>query len=529
MRARPPSLSAAARAAALCVAALAGCTVGPTFKPPHADVPAAWNDTQRATQTPAPQSPSPSTPSVESDPDPRWWHSFGDPTLDALIDRALMDNPDLHEAVVRIAEARAQVQQTASQGLPNVRANASYKREQLGLKGFFQDEGVYSGVNGLSSPTSPLNQFAPGAGALAQRGAMNALNQLTDPVNLWQAGFDASWEIDLFGRVRRSVEASKAQADAAVETQHDAQVSLEAEVAETYLQLRGAQAMRALAQSLIDEQHQVVDLSRNGAKHGLESELNVERADAQREQTEAMLPQYDQQIAQALNGLAVLVGEAPGALDAQLTTPAALPQTPPSVPIGLPSTLARRRPDIRQAEAQLHAATASVGVAVAQFYPDISLGAQAGTRATTPGDLAHWANVFWSWGPSVSLPIFEGGALVANLKLTKLREVQAAIEYRRTVLVALRDVENALAVYRTDQSRLASLDAAASAQQRAFGLARDSYRHGLVSFIDVLDAQSQLTTAQRDAEQARLQVSTDLVSLYKALGGGWTDPQQASR
>ncbi|TDV37865.1 NodT family efflux transporter outer membrane factor (OMF) lipoprotein [Paraburkholderia caballeronis] len=517
-------------AAVVAALTLASCTVGPDFKPPQANAPAAWRDPQRGADANATAKTPPSTPAVEADPDPRWWQSFGDPTLDALIDRALADNPDLREAVVRIAQAREQVQQTAAQGLPNVRASASYEREQLGIKGLLESNGVYDDVNRLGAPDSPLNRFAPGAGAAAQRGATSALDQLTAPVNLWQAGFDASWELDLFGRVRRSVEAANAQTDVAAETQHDAQVSLEAEVAETYLQLRGAQALRAIAESLIDQQREVVELARNSARHGLESELNVERSDAQRTQTEALLPQYDQQIAQALNGLAVLVGEAPGALDAQLSPAAALPQTPPAVPVGLPSTLARRRPDIRRAEASLHAATAGVGVAVAQFYPDLSLGAQAGTRATTPGDLARWSHLFWSWGPSVSLPIFEGGALVSNLRLTKLREVEAAIDYRKTVLVALRDVENALAVYRTDQARLASLDASAAAQQRAYELARDSYRHGMVSFLDVLDAERQLSSAQRDAQQAQLQVCTDLVSLYKALGGGWSDtPRQASR
>jgi multidrug efflux system outer membrane protein len=355
-------------AGAFALAMLAACTVGPNFRPPQADVPAGWHDMQRggkANANAAGQRAPVSTPAVESDPDPHWWHSFGDPTLDALIDRALADNPDLHEAVVRIAQAREQVQQSASQGLPNVRASASYKREQLGLKGFFQSQGVYDQVDRLGAPDSPLNRFAPGAGAIAQRGATNTLNQLTEPLNLWQAGFDASWELDLFGRVRRSVEAANAQTGVAIESQHDAQVSLEAEVAQTYLQLRGAQALRSIAQALIDEQREVADLERDSARHGLDTQLNVERADALRTQTEALLPQYDQQVVQALNGLAVLVGDAPGALDAQLDAPAALPQTPPVVPVGLPSTLARRRPDIRRAEAELHAATAGVGVAVA--------------------------------------------------------------------------------------------------------------------------------------------------------------------
>ncbi len=182
---------------------------------------------------------------------------------------------------------------------------------------------------------------------------------------------------------------------------------------------------------------------------------------------------------------------------------------------------ARRRPDIRRAEASLHAAAANGGVAVAQFYPDIKLSGEVGTRATNPHDLAHWASLFWSWGPSVSLPVFQGGALVANRRLSKLQQVQAALDYRETVLVALRDVNNALAVYRTDEARTASLDASATAQQHALDLARDSYRKGLASFIDVLDAARDTSKAQRDAQQAQLQVCTDLVSLYKALGGGW--------
>jgi outer membrane protein TolC len=217
-------LRVSAIAGACVVTMLTACTVGPDFKPPHADVPAGWHDPQRgANATAGTPLPSPaSTPAVESDPDPQWWRGFGDRTLDALIDRALADNPDLHEAVVRIAEAREQVQQSASQGLPNVRASASYKRQQLGLKGIFESEGVYDDVSRLGAPNSPLNSFAPGAGPVVQRGATNALNQLTEPVNLWQAGFDASWELDLFGRVRRSVEAANAQTDVAIESRHDA-------------------------------------------------------------------------------------------------------------------------------------------------------------------------------------------------------------------------------------------------------------------------------------------------------------------
>jgi NodT family efflux transporter outer membrane factor (OMF) lipoprotein len=523
--------------------ALCGCTVGPDFKPPHADTPAQWHDMTRAASDAASNAASGtseirSTPNPSADPDPHWWRSFGDPTLDSLIDRALKGNPDLQEAVLRIAQAREQVNAAAAQGLPNVRASASYMREQLGLKGLLQSQGVYDRAAQLGAPGSPLDDIAPGLGARAQRGAQQALDQLTAPVNLWQAGFDASWELDLFGRVRRSVEAANAQTQAAIESQRDAQVSLEAEVGETYLQLRGAQVLRAVTLALVDQQRQIVELARDSAKHGLERDVDVERAEAQLDATTALVPQYEQQIAQAMNALAVLTGAAPGALDAELAVPAtaagpaataaattaptaALPATPPDVPVGLPSTLARRRPDIRRAEASLHAATANIGVAVAQFYPDISLTAQAGTRATTPHDLVHWSNLFWSWGPGISLPIFEGGALVSNLRLSKLEQVQAALDYRKTVLVALRDVDDALAVYRTDQVRSTRLDARVAAQRRALDLARDSYRKGIASFVDVLDAARETSEAERDAEQARLQVCTDLVALYKALGGGW--------
>jgi NodT family efflux transporter outer membrane factor (OMF) lipoprotein len=521
---------------------LAACAVGPDFHPPHADVPAQWHDPQRggasatsvgaaaASSASGAAAPSPasalhvaSVPTLDTDPDPHWWRSFNDPTLDALVERAAHSNLDLQEAVLRIVEARTQVQSAAAQGLPNVRASGSYQRDQLGIKGFLESDGVYDKVNQLGAPDSPVNTFAPGAGPALQNGANNLLNQLTAPVNFWQAGFDASWELDLFGRVRRSVEAANAQSQAAVESRNDALLSLEAEVAQTYLQLRGAQALHAITASLVDQQREIVTLTQSQAKVGLASEIDVKSATAQLAQTQAQLPQYEQQIAQALNGLAYLVGEAPGALDAQLSAPGMVPPVPPTVPVGLPSTLARRRPDIRRAEANLHAATASVGVAVAQFYPDVSLTGEIGTRASNASDLSRWSHLFYSFGPTISLPIFQGGALVSNLRMSKAQQAEAAIDYRKTVLMALRDVDNALTVYRTDQARRDAIGESVAAQQTSFDLARDSYRKGITSFINVLDAERQLAQARQQYAQGTMQVSTDLVSLYKALGGGWQD------
>lgn len=540
---------------------LAACTVGPDFHAPHADVPAQWHDLARtapgganpagaANPASAPSAPSAaipasaadaasgasapaathvaSVPTLDTDPDPRWWRSFNDPTLDALIARAARDNLDLQQAVLRIVEARTQVQSAAAQGLPNVRATGSYQREQLGVKGFLESNGVYDRVDQLGAPNSPANAIAPGAGAALQSGANNLLNQLSEPINLWQAGFDASWELDLFGRVRRSVEAANAQTEAAMESRNDALLSLEAEVAQTYMQLRGAQTLYEIATNLVEQQRQTVDLTKNQAKVGLASEVDVQTATAQLAQTRTQLPQYEQQIAQALNALAYLVGEAPGALEAELSTPRAVPPVPPAVPVGLPSTLARRRPDIRRAEANLHAATADVGVAVAQFYPDVSLTGQVGTRATSPNELTRWSHLFYSFGPSISLPVFEGGALVANLRMSKAQQAEAALDYRKTVLSALKDVDNALVVYRTDQARRDALRDSVAAQQTAFDLARDSYIKGLTSFITVLDAQRQLAQAREQYAQGTMQVSTDLVSLYKALGGGWQSDTDAA-
>lgn len=517
--------------ALLLTVAVSACTVGPNFHPPDTRLPEAWHDLARTDAATAPNAhdahETSATPSpaivVDSDPDPRWWRHFHDATLDALIEQARAGNLDLQQAVLRIVEARTEVQSAAAQGLPNLRANASYKREQLGLKGFLQSNGVYDKVDQLGAPNSPVNAVAPGGGPGLQKQAGDVLDQLTSPVNLWQAGFDASWELDLFGRVRRSVEAASADVDAARESRNDALLSLEAEVAQTYLQLRGAQASRAIATHLVDDARDTLALTKSQAAVGLASALDVKQASAQLAQTQAGVAPFDSQIAQAANALALLVGAEPGALDSQLMRAAPLPPLPRRIALGLPSTLARRRPDVRQAEAQLHAATADVGVAVAQFYPDITLTGQIGTRASHASDLARWSHLFYSFGPAISLPIFEGGALVANLHLADARQAQAALAYRKAVLVALRDVDNALAVYRTDLAHRDALSTAADTERSAYDLARERYSKGFVSFIEVLDAERQWAQTQAQFVQAQTQVETDLVALYKALGGGWQD------
>jgi NodT family efflux transporter outer membrane factor (OMF) lipoprotein len=500
---------------ALLVLATAACTVGPDFKPPHPDTPAEFADRQRPQGAPV------ASVTVASDPDPRWWRDFHDPELDSLIERALAGNLSLRESVLRIFAARAQEQGARAAGLPNINATGSYQREQLGLKGLLDARGVPSKVQQLGAPNSPVNTVSPGAGAQVEQGAEQLINQLSGPVNLYQIGFDASWELDLFGRVRRSVEAAGAQTQAMIEDRNDALVSLEAEVAQTYARLRGAQLLTRIADEDVRAAQDTLDLTRSRQHAGLASETDVERAAAQLAATQAQLPQYEQQAVQALNGLSVLIGAPPGTLDAELTAPQAVPPVPPSVPVGLPSALARRRPDVRRAEANLHAATAQVGESIAQLFPDLSLTGEFGFRNTQASYLTRWASHFYSAGPQVSLPIFQGGALRAQIAVARAQEAAAVLEYRQTVLSALQDVDDALVRYRTDQARRDILRDAVDANARAFDLARNGYQHGLASFIDVLDTERQLTDSRLQLTQGTIQVTGDLVALYKALGGGW--------
>jgi multidrug efflux system outer membrane protein len=497
----------------LCVTlTLGACAVGPDFKAPDAKAPPAWFDIERVQNPPddmrIPRAVSPSVVSTQADPDPHWWRQFNDTTLDSLIDRAIAGNLDLQGAVLRIATAREQTIAAGAQGLPQLSANASYKREQLGIEGLLKSEGVFQKTNQLGANAAQVQQ---------------AIDSATGPVNLFQDGFDASWELDLFGRVRRSVESANAETQSAIESRNDALVSLEAEVAQTYSQLRGAQDLKQITLTEIDDEQKILDLTKEQARVGLTSQTDVQSATAQVGSLQAELPQFDAQIVQSMNGLAVLLGSAPGTLDAELQTPEAVPPVPPMVPIGLPSTLARRRPDIRRAEADLHSATAEVGVAVAQMYPDVSLTGQVGTRATRANYLAHWSSLFWSVGPSVSLPIFEGGALTANVKIAKVQAAQAALQYRSTVLKALQDVDDALAAYRTDQDRREALTRTVEANRVNLLLATDSYRKGIESFITVLDAERQLASTRQQLVQSTVSVTTDLIAVYKSLGGGWQD------
>ncbi|MDR3432743.1 MAG: efflux transporter outer membrane subunit [Rouxiella aceris] len=477
--------------------ALAGCSVGPDYQPPRAQTPVAYNDIKQAS-TSAKESIA-----LPSEPSPLWWKSFKDPQLDSLIDRAIAGNISLQQAVLRIAGAREQVVQAKGAWMPSVNANVKATRQQLGLEGILKSTGAESKLESQSPEVT------------------SAINTATQPVNLYQGSFDASWELDLFGGTRRSVEMANAQTQSSLESRNDALVSLQAEVARTYLQLRGAQTVLAAIQTQIDVAQQTLELTQSRQQHGLAPQLDVENSRAQLGSLRAQLPQYQSQLRQAMNGLAVLLGQLPGSLDAELSAVKPLPAIPAAVAVGVPSELARRRPDVRKAEADLHAATANIGVSVAQLFPSLSLTGQFGMRNTDTDYLTDWSSHFYSVGPQISLPIFQGGRLVSSVRLSRAQQANAALNYRQTVLTALQDVDNALVSYRTDQDRVNALDESTDALQNSFDLASDGYKKGLSSFINVLDAQRQLAQARQQSAEAKVQTCTDLVSLYKSLGGGW--------
>jgi len=482
--------AARAAATALCAALAQACTVGPSFEPPHQPVPDRYAAARSSTPDAAPQL------SSEASPQSFWWREFHDPELDRLVERVTRGNLDLKAAYLRIAAARIEVQAARAEGLPSLNASGSYTREQLGLAGILKSQGI-----GSSS--------GPASSASAQA----LIASLEQPVNLYQLGFDASWEIDLFGKVRRSVEEARAQGAAAVESRNDLLVSLEAEVAQTYFQLRASQALRQITQELVAAQRQITELTDSRHLHGLASEPEVESARGELASLESQLPQYVQTIAASKHALAVLTGQPPEALDAEFGDTGELPALPARIPIGVPSTLARRRPDIRNAEAALHAATAQVGVSVASLFPDISLAGTYGLRNLGTAYLFDWQSHFYTFGPTVSVPIFHGGALIASVRLSRAQAAEAALNYRKTVLGALQEVEDGLSALHQDARRTTALERTLTADERAFEVQMNAYRHGVISYISVL-------TVQLQAVQARQQ-STDLVKLYKALGGGW--------
>jgi NodT family efflux transporter outer membrane factor (OMF) lipoprotein len=494
-------------AAFLAATALSGCTVGPDYEKPGAW----WSPASWFTDTSSAQDSARASVPVAEPPDPAWWKLFGDPLLVSLEDRMASANLDVRMASVRLAEARASLGIARADAYPSVNGNTSYSREQQSKKGVLS---LTSGGGG--SPATSAN----GLGG-RQGGVPNT--SLFAPFNLFQYGFDASWELDLWGRVRRNEEAATAQSAASEEDRRNTLLTAQAELARDYVQLRGTQRSLQITRENLRTAQQSLQLTRDRASGGLVTDLDVANAAAEVETTAAQIPTLEAQQAQLVNAVAFLLGEQPHATAAALLKPGAVPPVPPRVPVGVPSELARRRPDIRQAEAQLHAATADVGVAVADFYPRVTLSASLGIQALQPKNLFTWDARQYGFGPTVTLPIFQGGQLRSTLRLRKEQQQEAAVNYERTVLNAWHEVDNALTAYDAEQQRRDELLQAVAQNRRALGLAQSRYRQGLIDFLTVLDTQRSLLQTEQQLADSTTTVSSNLVALYKALGGGWED------
>jgi multidrug efflux system outer membrane protein len=483
-----------------CVAVLltlcAGCTVGPRFVPPTPQAPAHWS----APATASPSAPQPvSAITEQSAQQPQWWATFNDPLLTSLAQRSLDSNLDLRVAVLRIEEARAQREVTAAGYWPTVSAEASYTRQRL-------------------SDTTPTGALFNSVGNLRLPGGA-ALN-IPNPYNQYQLSADASWEIDLFGRVRRAVEAADAGVQVSIEDRRAVLVSVLADVAQNYIELRGAQSHLLIARENLATIEELQELTQQRRDAGMTTDVDVSNAIAQSTATRAEVPAFDLQVTQDINQLSLLLGREPEALRAELDNAAPVPPLPDLVPIGVPADLARRRPDVREAEANLHAAIAQSGVAVADLYPRLTLSAMGGFQSETAGELLQWASRFGSFGPALQLPVFDRGRW-KTVRLYDVRAQEAALGYQRTVLDALHEVENTLAAYAADQQRRAWLDATVLQDRDVLNLQRQRYESGLATFIEVLDAERSLQQNQLALTDSATAVAVDLVRLYRALGGGW--------
>lgn len=462
------------------------CAVKTKIQTPKARVPQQWSE-------PAAHGLLLESPAVRE-----WWKTFQDATLDALVERAVRENLDLHIAAARVTEARAARGVSASALLPSVGTTAGYTRVRGGIAQGLNRTGIVPG-----SPASRSNLLAP------------------FETNIFQLGFDASWELDFFGGTRRAVEAATADVRAAEEGRNDVLVTVLAEIGRNYVEVRGIQKRLEITRNNIEAQQQTLDLTQVRTDAGLATELDVARAAAQLAATQAAIPSLESELARGIHRLGVLLGEEPGALRAELEKKAPLPSVPSSIPIGLPSDLLLRRPDVRRADAEIAAATARLGVARAELFPKFTLTGLAGRQSTSIGGITLGVGNFFSFGPGVRLPIFTGGRIRSNIAVQDARLEQAVMQYESSVLRSLEEVENALVAYSREQQRRAKLQQAVNESRRAVELADELYLRGLGDFLSVLEAQRSRYALEDELAQSETNVVVNLVALYKALGGGW--------
>jgi NodT family efflux transporter outer membrane factor (OMF) lipoprotein len=490
------------RIALAAVLLLAGCEVGPDYVKPDIATPSSYQDLPVT----KPQAPFSVPIAGEADLS-AWWMQFGDPELQSLIARALKSNLDLMTAASRVREARQQEVIAGAAGLPQVNANglAAHIHSNTSL------------AEKLGTGGSPSSGGSSSAGS----GSGGAPPSGPSDTRFYSLGFDATWELDIFGGVRRSVEAAQAGTEAAVWQMRDGEVSLTAEIATDYLTLRATQARIAILQTEAQAQQGVLQLTTARARTGFVTQLDVNQQIAQVESTRAQIPELQAQVRAMEHAIAVLLAEQPEAMTAELDTAAALPALPPQLPVGLPSDLLRRRPDVRAAERQLASATAQIGVQVANLYPKFNLLALAGFSGNEFTSLLSGKNLAEIGAGQISWPIFDAGKTHANIRTAKEEEKQAYYAYQKAILGAVRDVEDALVRYTSEQQKFVEIQRSLKSASSSLTLARSQYRAGTVTYVNVYNAQVSEQSARDQLAQSQQQLAIDLVSLYKALGGGW--------
>jgi multidrug efflux system outer membrane protein len=469
---------------------LAGCMVGPNPRTPTVRVPHGWNSALAPGASPIAVPTSQASAATTAPLDVvSYWQKFNDPELNSLIDRAVKQNLSVKYATAQIRAARATRGLSASAFFPNLSTAGSYKRSFSG-----QQSTVTSGA---------------------------VIGRSNNPTDFFQYGLDASWELDVFGGQRRTIQGADLFVTAELWNRREVLITLLAEVATDYVTLRGYQEQIAIARQNLESQQRTADLTRRRQRGGFQTGLDVANADAAAYSTLSAIAPLEQEAQQTIYALSLLLSVPPATLQSELSPSAPIPIIPPEVPIGLPSTLLRRRPDVRNAEFLMQEQTAQVGAAIANLYPSFSLTGSGGTQGNRFGNLGEFSTRFWNFGPSINWPILDFGSVRSGIELQNAHEEEALYTWQATVIQSLTDVENALVAYTKEQQHRQALSAAVIANKKAVELSTLLYSNGQTDFLNVLVAEQSLFNSQNSLVMSNTTLATNLVALYKALGGGW--------
>lgn len=480
---------------AVLVINMAGCTLGPNYLKPDVATPGDWAEWHSGSQ----ELLDPKLRQAGTSKHVPWWQTFDDATLNKLVEMAQDANPDLQIAALHFAQSRTQRNAVAAEQGPRFDGRAGATRTK-------QSE------NGTSSRT--IDTIAP-----TNRDSL--VQALSEPFSVYEAGFDASWELDLWGRVRRSIEAADSRIQSAATTLVQVQLTLQTEVVRRYFELRAAQQQIRIARAQVATAKESLDIARAKARDGLIDDLAVVQQETLLAEQRAQLPQLMAEEALASSRISLLLGKRPGTMQTELADQGTVLNlaTLPDLHLGIPSELARHRPDIRHAEAELHAATASIGIAVADLYPRLTLGAGLGLESTSASKFGDWGSAQWSIGPSLYIPIFDQGRRRAVVQLRELQQQEAAVAYQQTVLKAWHEVDDSLSAYSAEHQRHIQIAEKSRSSSEALTLSETRYRNGIASYLAVIDARHILLQSEREEAGSALRLFLDFVAIRKATGG----------